>query len=386
MGRYREIDLTRGLFILSVSWVHTAFFLSAFSPSEIFYYTETFKKMTAFNYIAWTISEQITPAGFFILMGISIELSLPKESDLSTRIKFLYMRGLVISLIGYLTVMPLYLIGPLEAVDDIGKNGITPLFMMGIFVDLGLVLIFSALLRKTLNNISEHSRSKIFLLTGISLLIFSGLVEAFDSKLYLYVESLPTPLQCVVEGLLVAGKTGAFKSTFSFLPWLGYTLLGLYYGARIASLHPKDYRKEIGIAFVLILMFLAVRHYHINSPEFFKNLFFIPKYPPSMPLSMISIAYFIIIINVFRVIVRFKKEYFLVSLLEKAGKNSLFIYLGHFYLFAVIGLIIHKCTGHYVENSLLLHAIWMGGMLLLVYISHTSWLTIKHKWPWLRYC
>ena len=117
-NRLKELDFSRGFFILMVSWVHVSFFIGGSSLGEIFYYTTNFPQMSKATYHLWTLSEQLTPAGFFLLMGVSVELSARKALQSAQSRYFLYKRGIFIALLGALIIRPFYLMAPLEKIGD----------------------------------------------------------------------------------------------------------------------------------------------------------------------------------------------------------------------------------------------------------------------------
>ena len=365
-NRLKELDFSRGFFILMVSWVHVSFFIGGSSLGEIFYYTTNFPQMSKATYHLWTLSEQLTPAGFFLLMGVSVELSARKALQSAQSRYFLYKRGIFIALLGALIIRPFYLMAPLEKIGDVGPSGLGTYIVVGIFIILGATLIGVTFLRNMFFKLSSRSYSSIALFFGLALLIISGLVEIFDTHIDLYVNSSHVFLQSFMEMLLVSGKTGYFKATFSIFPWLGYALIGIWYGNRVKNMGRKEIKKELIAALLLIVVFFTIKFFQLNARPFWDNLFLMSKYPPSIPLSIICMAYFLFMINIFRLMSHDSK---LLMPLEILGKNSLFIYCIHFPFFIILGWGINKMTGRYIENLAVMNIVWFMGMGLLTYIT-----------------
>ena len=359
-NRLKEFDYARGFFILMVSWVHMAFFIGGLSLQEIFYYTPTYPEIKGLEYILWTFSEQLSPACFFILMGISLELSLRKMGAYLKN-KFPYKRGLFIAGVGSVLIQPCYLIGPLEVIGDAGPTGLKTYIVVGIFVTLGATLITTTWIRGLIFNISNKKYSQISGLIGLFFLIVSGCVEAFDHAIDHYVNSSNTFFQSLIEIILVGGKTGVLKTTFSFIPWLGYSLIGIWYANHIQSS-----RIELRITLALLLAFFLIQAIETGSYFPWETMFFISKYPPSIPLSIVCIAYFFLIVNIFRNL----KENKALILLGILGKNSLFAYFIHFPLFAIGGWLIKKATDSYIEDFMMMNLVWIFGMLFVTYLTY----------------
>lgn len=353
--RIVEFDYMRGFLIWSVSWVHAAFFVGSLSLDEIFYYTNNPVPIHGVKYFLWILSEQLSPACFFILMGVSLNLRLKNYPNPPYQKEFLYKRGIFIALFGALIVRPFFLLSPLEILGDVRGSNLKTYVVIGIFIGLGVSLIITTWAQSFLLKRFNKNHFVIMGLIGLLLIGLSGSIEAFDRFVEHYINSSNIFLKVLIEIILVSGKTSVFKTTFSILPWTGYVFIGIWYANM--SFSPK---KECMGAFILFAIFLAIQSIEAKTLFPWDSMFLISKYPPSLPLSIVCCSYFLLIKNVFWL---FRSHKF--ALLEIFGKNSFFVYCIHIPFFSTLGWAINKFSGFYVGNFFLINLIWFFGMLFI---------------------
>jgi uncharacterized membrane protein len=346
--RVSEIDITRGLFIILVTWVHVTFFVGARSLGEIFFDTVRLPEMSNGFYVVWVFSEQLAPAGFFILLGIGLAFSSERFHEYQSYLKHHIKRGAFIMLMDFI-IRPLWLLAPLEVLNVGHNDNATIFFVFGIYLNLGISVIVCALL--------DRVPSYYLIVLGITGLVWSGLIDVFDDFFDDY-KSLVTSL------FLLPGINSGVKTTFNIIPWVSYSLLGLSYG-RVLVGKPSGYVfRELFLAVVIITSVILIRLLAILPEERF---WFLSKYPPNLLLSGASIVLTILTINVFRLL---NVKRVICSVLESIGQNALLVYSLHFPLFILTGFILKQLTGAYLNNGWVLHGIWVMGLFIIYRLTY----------------
>lgn len=365
-SRIQYYDTSRGICYLLVSWIHATFFLMAFFPPEMFYYTNKLFSLGLHENIMWALSEQIAPTSFFILIGISIELSYKNKGETQKIRNYIFSRALFIFLISFI-IKTSYLFGPLSSINDLSSDGKTAYILSGIFIALAFSLSGANLIRITLKKYFPFSYWKFCGLVGLALIILSACVEIYDETVDHYVNNLPVVQQSLIELLIISGKTGYFKCSFSLFPWLAYSLIGISY----FHMTKKEgvNMKEVLFALLLIISFVAIHGFNNQGRIVISQLFIITKYPPSISLSLVSISFFLLLINFTRYIDTSIRNSNIINIISFLGKNTFFIYSVHFYFFALIGVLYKNYFGHYINSFLTFYIYWIGGTIALYFLT-----------------
>lgn len=361
-----EIDITRGLFIILVTWVHVTFFIGARPLGEIFFNTTCLPEMPQFFYVVWVVSEQLAPAGFFLLLGVSLTLSRQRFDRYDQYLKHQLKRAAVIMFLDIL-IKPLWLLTPFEILNTCNNDNTAVFFIFGIYINLGISIICCALLQRI--------PSFYLLLLAVTGLIWAGLVDVFDD----FFDDYQSLLASI---FLLSGVNSGVKVAFNIVPWVSYSVLGLVYGRLLLANPQGDRYKELFFSGLVVVNVVLIRLLEVAPTEKF---WFLSKYPPNMLLTGACIVFTLLVINLVRIILRYQSV--LLSALEKIGSNSLFVYSIHFPIFILLGFAIKKIHGDYIENSWILHGIWMAGLYViykLILFKRLSDLFRPYKWLRIR--
>lgn len=380
-ARYSNIDMARGLFLILVTWVHMIFFVGGASLGEIFWAGDLPRFQNALNYLLWVVGEQISPCGFFILLGMGIvfynsrQATINPDFSASVSMKHFFKRGLALIILGIL-INPIWLLGPQEAIKGALPGPIDErltLIVFGIFFQLGACMIITSFL----------ANFRSFIICSIIVVIAAAIYFFIPNSSHFHDRYNPFLIM-----LFIPGKSGIFQSTFTTIPWLIFTLAGVLLGRLYLISQSRACKIMTLTSIIMLLLFILIRFLNLGlDPRAFNiqdltTLFYYTKYPPFIACVLLGIAMTCLITCFIDKIIRIER---LKKILLVFGTNSLPAYAAHFFLYAVIGRLIFLFKGSYVQG-MTMYFIWIIGLFILYFFC--TWyqkVKIKHKNSILQY-
>jgi uncharacterized membrane protein len=211
---------------------------------------------------------------------------------------------------------------------------------------IGVGIIVAALLRSV--------SSKALLAAALGVLVLHPLLD---------VSALPVALRAV---LYEPVRTGAFRSMYPVIPWIGIVLLGLVVG-RDALTRVQPVRRWLALAAVSLGAFLVIRlaggYGNAYSYDSVASLDFwvFAKYPPDLAFLSWSFACIFLAFAVLATIAPKETPRWLRPF-EIFGRVPFFFYVVHFYVLGVVQAIFRARLG-LVET----YAIWLALLLAMVW-------------------
>jgi uncharacterized membrane protein len=211
---------------------------------------------------------------------------------------------------------------------------------------IGVGVIAAALLRNV--------ATKVLLAAALGVLVLHPLLD---------VSALPIALRAV---LYEPVRTGAFRSMYPVIPWIGMILLGLVVG-RDALTRERPVRRWLALAAVSFGAFLVIRlagsygnaypYASIASLDFWM----FAKYPPDLAFLTWSCACIFLSLAVLATIAPRETPRWLRPF-EIFGRVPFFFYVVHFYVLGVVQAILRARLG-LVET----YAIWLALLLVMAW-------------------
>jgi uncharacterized membrane protein len=343
--RYAYVDLFRGLLIAHMALDHSSLMFNAgraaeelaVSPAPVFAGLGQF--LTRFTGVP------VAP-GFMFMAGFMVALtSLAREARGVTHTEVtrrLLIRGLVLIVIDALVMgLPRALMG---------------FYSFMVLTSIGVAIIATAFLRDV--------SSKVLLPIALGILLLHPLLD---------VSWLPLPLRAI---LYEPVRTGAFRSLYPIVPWIGVLLLGFIVG-RDALQRERPVKFWAALAVLSFVFFFAVRLYggygnaypysDIASISFWE----FSKYPPDLPFLAWSFGCIFLSLIALSLIARNGVPAVLRPF-AIFGRVPFFFYIVHFYVLGIAAGILR--TKFSLVATL---GIWL--ILLVVMIGPCAWYYRKKR-------
>jgi len=343
--RQSYVDVFRGLLIAHMDLDHASLMFNAGRAEEELAAAGPPVFSSFMQFLTRFAGVPVAP-GFCFMAGFMVAMtSVARERrgvDPADVTKRLIIRGLV-----------------LIAVDAIIMG--LPRALMGFYSfmvlsSIGVGIIAAALLR----NVS----TKVLLTAALAVLVLHPLID---------VSGLPVALRAV---LYEPVRSGAFRSMYPVIPWIGLILLGLVVG-RDALTRAQPARRWLALAGVSLVVFLAIRlaggygnaysYTSITSLEFW--LF--SKYPPDLAFLSWSFACIFLSLAVLATLAPNETPWWLRPF-EIFGRVPFFFYVVHFYVLGITAGILRTKFG-LAETF----GIWL--LLLVVMIGPCAWYYRKKR-------
>jgi len=344
-ARLFSIDALRGLIMVLMALDHANYFIAQKHPtSEIWdgvypiYYDST-------TFLTRFVTHFAAP-GFFLLMGAGIALfaarRMEKGWNRRTISQRLALRGAILMVLQVLVVDPAWGLSP-------GGWGIR--IYIGVLFALGGAMILSSLL--------VWLRSGW--LAGIASALFVG-TELLHPGLGMWSQVSHRPLEVM---LVYPGGTETLWSYYPILPWLELAVLGMALGKWLQSAPLRTYAWLWRIGLTMLAGFVLIR-----ALDGFGNIrprlgngwmdWLSPvKYPPSMAYTLMTTGANLMLLYGFsRAGDRARR---LLSPLTVLGREPLFFYIIHLYLYALLGRIFAP-QGSSIQT---MYPFWLLGLLTL---------------------
>jgi uncharacterized membrane protein len=344
-GRQAYVDVFRGLLIAHMALDHASLMFNAgraaeelaAGPAPLF--GDLFQFLTRFTGVP------VAP-GFFFMAGFMVALtSLSRQERGVTHAEVtrrLLIRGFVLILVdAFVMGLPRALMG---------------FYSFMVLTSIGVAIIVTALLRDV--------SSRILLPVALAILLLHPLLD---------VSWLPVPLRAM---LYEPVRTGAFRSLYPIVPWIGILLLGFVAG-RDAMTRERPVKLWAVLAALSFAFFIAVRLYggygnayaysSVASVQFWE----FAKYPPDLPFLAWSFGCVFLALIVLAAVTR-NGTPALLRPFAVFGRVPFFFYIVHFYVLGIAAAIVRAKFGLPAT-----YLVWL--ILLFVMIGPCAWYYRKKR-------
>jgi uncharacterized membrane protein len=344
-ARQAYVDVFRGLLIAHMALDHASLMFNAgraaeelaSGPAPVF--GDVFQFLTRFTGVP------VAP-GFFFMAGFMVALtSLARQDRGVTHAEVtrrLLIRGFVLIAVDALVMgLPRALMG---------------FYSFVVLTSIGVAIIATALLRDV--------SSRILVPAALGILLLHPLLD---------VSWLPVPLRAM---LYEPVRTGAFRSLYPIVPWIGILLLGFVVG-RDAMKRERPARLWAALAALSFAFFIAVRLYggygnaysysSVASVAFWE----FAKYPPDLPFLAWSFGCIFLSLIVLAAVTR-NGTPALLRPFATFGRVPFFFYIVHFYVLGIAAAILRTKFGLPAT-----YAVWL--ILLFVMIGPCAWYYRKKR-------
>jgi uncharacterized membrane protein len=343
--RQAYVDVFRGLLIAHMALDHASLMFNAGRAAEELAAGPAPAFDGIFQFLTRFTGVPVAP-GFCFMAGFMIALtSLAREARGVTHAEVtrrLLIRGFVLILVDALVMgLPRALMG---------------FYSFMVLTSIGVAIIATALLRDL--------SSRILVPLALGILLLHPLLD---------VSWLPVPLQAI---LYEPVRTGAFRSLYPIVPWIGVVLLGFIVG-RDALTRERPAKFWAALAALSFAFFLVVRLYggygnaysysSVASVAFWE----FAKYPPDLPFLAWSFGCIFLSLIVLSALTR-NGTPALLRPLAVFGRVPFFFYIVHFYVLGIAAAILRA------KFSLpATFGIWL--ILLFVMIGPCAWYYRKKR-------
>jgi uncharacterized membrane protein len=344
-ARQAYVDVFRGLLIAHMALDHASLMFNAgraaeelaSGPAPLF--GDIFQFLTRFTGVP------VAP-GFFLMAGFMVALtSLARQERGVTHAEVtrrLLVRGFVLIVVDAVVMgLPRALMG---------------FYSFMVLTSIGVAIIATALLRDV--------SSRILVPAALGILLLHPLLD---------VSWLPVPLRAI---LYEPVRTGAFRSLYPIVPWIGILLLGFVVG-RDAMKRERPARLWAALAALSFAFFLGVRLYggygNAYSYSSVASLAFweFSKYPPDLPFLAWSFGCVFLSLIVLAAITRNGTPVMLRPF-AIFGRVPFFFYIVHFYVLGIAAAILRTKFGLPAT-----YVVWL--ILLFVMIGPCAWYYRKKR-------
>lgn len=345
---------------------HVRYFVHKSHPSEYWGIGLPVFEGDAIAFLTRLVTHICAP-GFFMLMGVSMVLFASRSQQTKNDLlKHFLIRGGILFILQHLVVNVAWFISSLSfdipkesygVAAPPGGRGMAFTYF-GVLSSLGISMMLSAFL--------IHLRA-IWLI--LLILLMQGLSYALVIN-----RSPDEEISLLLRLLGIPGYSFGGIVNYPLLPWLSLVLLGLLIGRLI--INGKLSSRTLGLVSVACLAgFFALRlmglgdYNAIAEPDWIGFLN-VTKYPASPVFQLLTLG------GIFALLLVFKQmESNSSSPFNSFGKSTLFFYVVHLYLYAMIGFIFPS-GGAWV----FVYISWIAGLIIML-LACQRWLRLKQKYP-----
>ncbi|MGH8186722.1 MAG: DUF1624 domain-containing protein [Steroidobacteraceae bacterium] len=333
--RRAYVDVFRGLLIAHMALDHASLMFNAGRSGEELAATAAPAFGDVFQFLTRFTGVPVAP-GFFFMAGFMVALTSFARSNRGVShaeiTRRLVVRGLVLIAVDALIMgLPRALMG---------------FYSFMVLSSIGVGVIVVALLRDL--------PSRILAPIALAILALHPLLD---------VSAWPTALQAVVYEPV---RTGAIRSLYPSIPWVGIVLLGFVVG-RDASQRERPARFWLILAAASLLVFLFVRisggygNAYAYDSIFSRDFWMFAKYPPDLPFLSWSFACVFLSLAALWAVARNGVPQVLRPF-EVFGRVPFFFYVVHFYVLGIAAAILRARYGlaetYFIWVLLLLAMAW----------------------------
>jgi uncharacterized membrane protein len=344
-ARQAYVDVFRGLLITHMALDHASLMFNAGRAAEELAAGPAPTFGNIFQFLTRFTGVPVAP-GFFFMAGFMVALtSLARQERGVTHAEVtrrLLIRGFVLIAVDALVMgLPRALMG---------------FYSFVVLTCIGVAIIATALLRDV--------SSRILVPLALGILLLHPLLD---------VSWLPLPLRAI---LYEPVRTGAFRSLYPIVPWIGILLLGFVVG-RDAMTRERPVRLWAALAALSFALFFAVRLYggygnayaysSVASVAFWE----FSKYPPDLPFLAWAFGCVFLSLIVLSAVTRHGTPA-LLRPFAVFGRVPFFFYIVHFYVLGIAAAILRTKFGLPAT-----YLVWL--ILLFVMIGPCAWYYRKKR-------
>lgn len=271
-----------------------------------------------FTFLTRLVTHLAAP-GFFFLMGVGIFLFSQSRRDKGWNVwrimRYFLTRGGVLILLQLLVVNPAWKLG----------SGTFPDVYIGVLIALGGTMILASSLLRL--------KPGWWLFLALTLFIGMELLH-------------PNPEQWGLDnpiGLftLYSGGDLSLWSNYPLLPWFELVLLGMFFGYWLSKNFLQSVRSAAWIGFLFLVIFSILRildgfgNIRPMKGDSWIDFFNVVKYPPSMTFTLLTMGVNLLLLSGLGQLE--KKWPQLLKILAVFGREPLFFYVVHLYLYLGLG-------------------------------------------------
>jgi len=172
------------------------------------------------------------------------------------------------------------------------------------------------------------------------------------------------PIDYLNPVLIRPGGTQEFWSNYPILPWLELVTFGMVFGNWIKIDARQAFQRGLILGIVFLVAFIPIRivdGYRNIRPRGGNDwiaIFNVIKYPPSITFTLLTMGINLILLWMLS---RIKIETLVFKPLIEFGREPLFFYTAHLFLYAGLGYLL---TPH-GSSLFVMYSIWILGLLIL---------------------
>ena len=357
--RLPSIDVLRGLIMVVMALDHVSLMVGRFHSSEMWAgawtrYSSSLAFMTRF-------ASHFCAPGFFFLMGAGLSLMAASRTTLgwsAGRIsRHILVRGLLLIAVSTLIEVPAFLTAILSGPPDPTSSpefaipGLTePRWVLTVLFALGASMVISSALIRL--------GAAMWAVLAVGALLATALTtpgpDHFDTT-YSFARTV----------LMLSRWSHGVWSQYPVIPWFGTTALGVLLGKWIAVDRRAAFRSLPWIGLGAVAAALAVRAYggfgNLRAPRdgsWIEFLNFI-KYPPALVFTLFMVGgNMLLLAGIERMRLWTNRAG---QVLRVFGQAPLAYYLGHLWLFAIVGAVAFRAGAGYLT----VYLVWVVGLVPL---------------------
>jgi uncharacterized membrane protein len=356
--RLLSLDAMRGLIMVLMALDHASFFIAKIHSSE-FWGTSMPRYDSAMPFLLRAVTHLCAP-GFFLLMGVGMALFIAGrigEGWGNWRIaRFFLIRGVLLIAFQLFLENPAWYLGSLGTSPgaftfrggSIPGGGSSSKYYLGVLYGLGSTMIVWGLL----------FRLPKFAVIAVSIAGI-GLTQVVVSE-FAEPQAVYSPF---LRMLLIPGHTDEWMVFYPTIPWMGITGLGMVLG-RLLQCHRVGVVRRLWISgagalvlFIIIRLFGGFGNFHSTEPGWI-GFFNLTKYPPDLSFLLMTTGIDLLLLQSWMWFENRNPSGG--QTMAVFGWSSLFFYITHLYLYALMGWSFPLGMG-LVQMIL----VWIAGLLIL---------------------
>lgn len=356
-SRLNWLDATRGLIMVVMAIDHASYFIARLHRGE-FWGLPMPQYESALAFLTRFVTHLCAP-GFFFFMGMSMlffEDSRSQKGWTRSQIaRHFALRGGLLIVLQIFVENAAWLLG--EAFGKVKipapPGGGTEVFIhLGVLYALGLSMLLWGLLPK-------YNLAFILTLSILAMLVPVLVIPSAQ------VDALYNPL---LRALVIPGHTNVMQSYYPLLPWFGVAGLGIAFARYWQQTPQKATRLLLPAGIGALVAFVVLRTFNLADFHAFTGgnwieFLNVTKYPASPLYLLFTLGVDVLLLYAF---MQWDGKRFgaVFETLLVFGREPLFFYIAHLYLYALMGIPFPTGT-----NFAVMYALWLVGLVVLYFAT-----------------
>ena len=358
-SRLKPVDALRGLLMILMALDHANWFVARqHSTGE--YWGGPFPVYDDVLAFLTRLMTHLSAPGFFLLMGVGIALFAQSRREQGWSLLAigwrLLVRGAILIAMQLLVVNVAWTLSP-------GGWGVS--MYIGVLFALGATMIQGSLL---------------VWLKPVYLLVLSGVLMVTIEWLAPDPSLWGSAFDAVNNTLLVPGGVRGLWVTYPVLPWLELVTFGMVLGHWLKVDRVKAYKRALWLGVTFLIAFSAIRfadgfgNLRPRPGNTWIDYLNVVKYPPSIAFTLLTTGVNLILLSWFGGVREGLQR--LVQPLVVFGRQPLFFYVTHLFLYAALGHVLTP-AGTSIPG---MYPYWLLGLLVL-YPLCLWYGSLQRRWP-----